>query len=130
MRFHIHNGSFAILRLPADADVPAWAWPAFSSVTRTIDELSIVALESRLPAGIHAEGGWRVLEVAGPLEFSQVGVLASLTSPLAAAGISIFALSTFDTDYLMVRDTDLDKAVEALAAAGHRLDVSCGVRGT
>jgi len=128
MRFHIHSDSFAILRLPADAEVPPWASAAFSSVTRTVDELSVVVPESRLPESSQAEGEWRLLQVDGPLDLSQVGILASLASPLAAAGISIFALSTFDTDYVMVRDADLERAVAALEAAGHLARWEGGVR--
>ena len=73
-----------------------------------------------MPAGIHHEGGWRVLAVRGPLAFELTGVLASLASPLAAAGVSIFALSTFDTDYLLVPGDRLETALAALEAAGHR----------
>ena len=92
------------------------------SVTRTAHELSIVALEEQLDeldAVEQRERGFRCLGVRGPLDFSLTGILASLAAPLAEAGISIFALSTFDTDYLLVRATDLDRALDALRAAGH-----------
>lgn len=95
----------------------------FLSVTRTPDELSIVLPEGEVGEEERAERGWRVLKVAGPLELAQVGVLASLAAPLAKAGVSIFAISTFDTDYLLVHEDGLERAVEALRAAGHGVGV-------
>lgn len=111
---------YAVCRLAPDAPRPRWAAGPFCSVTRTAAELSIVCPEAAVPPDVQAERGWRVLQVAGPLEFSLTGILVSLAAPLAAAAISIFALSTFDTDYLLVRDTDLPRALETLRAAGHR----------
>lgn len=89
------------------------------SVTRTNHEISVILVEEDVPPGCRAEGGWRCLEAAGPFDFNLTGVLASLTGPLAEAGVPIFALSTFDTDYLLVREWDLDKAVKILEDAGH-----------
>lgn len=74
-----------------------------------------------MPEGVRKQGGWRCLEVGGPLPFELTGVLASLASPLAAAGVPIFAVSTFDTDYLLVPGEKLEAALAALGAAGHRL---------
>jgi hypothetical protein len=91
-------------------------------VTRSDTELSVVCREEDVPAGASAERGWRALEVAGPLDFSLTGIVASLVSPLADAAVPIFVLSTFDTDYLLVREPDLPRAVEALRAAGHTVD--------
>jgi hypothetical protein len=114
-------GRFAICRLPAESAVPDWAaGGAFSSVTRTPDELSVVCAEGQAPEETKCERGWRLLQVAGPLEFSITGVLAGVASPLALAGVSIFAISTFDTDYILVKEEDLAKAEDALHAAGHR----------
>lgn len=111
---------WAVCRLAPDAAVPQWASDgAFVSMTRTQDELSIVCLESRVPANVKSARGWCVLKLAGPFEFSAVGVLHSVTSPLAAAGISLFAVSTFDTDYVLVQDASLSAAVAALRDAGH-----------
>lgn len=121
MRVRILDGGYAIARLPADAEIPGWVVGPFCSVTRTVDELSIVVAENLLPAGVTAEAGWRLLAVEGPLDFSQIGVLASLADPLTAAEVSLFAISTYDTDYLMVRRTDLQRARGALEKAGHEL---------
>ena len=110
-------GRYAVCRLAADADVPA----AFFSVTRTADELSLVCAEQQAPEEARCERGWRIFQVAGPLEFSLTGVLAAIAAPLADAGVSIFAISTFDTDYVLVKEDDVAKAVEALRAAGHRV---------
>ena len=113
----------AVCRLDADAPLPDWALAdTFLSITRTSDELSIVCLEEAVPPEIRCENGWKCLRVEGPLEFSEVGILASLTAVLAAAGVSLFAVSTFDTDYLLVGGSDLERAVTALRQAGHRVD--------
>ena len=115
-------GEFAVCRLPSDAPIPAWAGSgAFNAVTRTVDEVSIVCPAAAVPAGIRAERGWRLLKVAGPLDFDAVGVLASITAPLAAAGISLLAVGTFDTDYVLVNAARFDDALRTLAAAGHRV---------
>jgi hypothetical protein len=113
--------TFAIARLDPDAAIPPWALAAsgFVSITRTADEVSIVCAETTVPEGTRASRGWRCLRVAGPLDFALVGVLASLASPLADAGISIFAVSTYDTDYLLVREPDLIAAIQTLRRAGH-----------
>lgn len=91
----------------------------FFSETRTPQELSIVCEMGRVPRGVMKEGGWRAMVVEGHLDFSLTGILAALTAPLAATGISIFGLSTYDTDYVLVRDRDLPRAVLALRKAGH-----------
>jgi 8-oxo-dGTP pyrophosphatase MutT (NUDIX family) len=113
------GGTFAICRLEGDAAVPPWVTGDLVSITRTAAELSIVCCQSAVPEGIHCELNWRCLRVAGPLPFSLVGVLASLTVPLAESGISIFALSTFDADYLLIRDKDLEAALSVLRQEGH-----------
>jgi putative acetyltransferase len=116
-------GTFAVCRLGGDAPVPAWATAGpFVSVTRTADELSVVCRQDAVPEGVPGERGWRCLRVAGPLPFSAVGVLASLTAALAEAGISVFAVSTFDTDYLLVKGADLVTAADALRRRGHTVN--------
>ena len=83
------------------------------------DELSVVCAEGVVPAGVRCDKGWRVFQVAGPLDFALTGILAAIAAPLADAGVSIFAVATFDTDYVMVKEEALAKAVEALRGAGH-----------
>lgn len=115
--------SYAIVRLHPGAELPDWVDKGpFRSVTRTDNEVSVVCRDRDVPVGESAEPGWRVLEVLGPLDFSLTGVVASLVDPLVKAEISIFVISTFETDYVLVRAADLDDAVEALELAGHEVD--------
>ena len=115
--------ALAVCRLPAGAEAPAWlVGETFASFTRAPDETSIVCRAAVVPEGVRVEAGWRALRVAGPLDFALTGILASLLVPLAAARVAVFALSTFDTDYLLVRDTALGDAVAALVGAGHRVE--------
>ena len=93
----------------------------FLSVTRTPDEVSVVSLVDDVPEDAEVEAGWSCLKVAGPLAFELTGVLASLSGVLANAAIPIFVVSTFDTDYLLVRTQDLARAREALEADGHQV---------
>ncbi len=112
----------AICRLEATEAVPVWATAsAWWSITRTPDELSVVCAEALVPAGVSASRGWRALRFAGPLPLDQTGILASVTGPLAAARISVFALATFDTDYVLIPDLQRAAAIEALEHAGHRV---------
>ncbi|GAA0592262.1 ACT domain-containing protein [Caenispirillum bisanense] len=121
----LRPGSLAICRLPAAAPVPDWAWQGtFHSITRTPDELSVIcdhAAATAAPAaeGLRVDGPWRVFEVQGPFAFEVTGVVAALSRPLAEAGIGIFVLSTFDTDWILVKATSADSAAEAWRAAGH-----------
>lgn len=115
--------TLAVCRLGPGEPVPAWAWDGdVVSVTRTRDELSIVCRADAVPAGVRAEAGWRCLAVQGPLDFGLTGILAAVTAPLAAAEIPLFAISTYDTDYLMVKAGHLTSAIEALRGAGHRVE--------
>lgn len=112
----------AVCRLgPADA-LPAWAdGPGFLSITRTVDELSIICDQARVPETVQAIRGWRALMVEGPLPFEMTGVMAALAAPLADAAISILPVATYDTDYLLVREETLAPAITALRTAGHRI---------
>jgi len=117
--------SFAVCRLDGDAPLPSWSSAsAFSSITRTAEELSVVCHETVVAGGVRCEGGWRCLRVAGTIPFATVGVVSSLTVPLAAAGISVFAISTFDTDYLFVKEATLVEAMHRLREAGHVVRVA------
>ncbi|MEQ1352385.1 MAG: ACT domain-containing protein [Candidatus Acidiferrum sp.] len=114
--------TFVICKLPADAPVPAWATQGkLFSITRTSDELSVVAEKGMVPENLRGDTTWRAMKAHGPFAFSEVGVLAALVAPLAEAGISVFALSTFDTDYLFTGETHLQAAVAALCKAGHTI---------
>ncbi len=116
--------TFAICRLDPGTALPAWlAECAFFSVTRTPEELSIVCVEAAVPKEIKGERGWRGFKVAGPLAFSLTGVLASLAGPLAEAGISLFVVSTYETDYLLVKEVRFEEAGRVLEAAGHQVEV-------
>ncbi len=120
LRLAVRPGRFAVVRLPARAALPPWALAGpFHSITRTAAELSIVCQEIHVPAGVRREDGFRRLEVRGPLAFDAVGILSALSAPLARARIPILAISTFDTDYLFVRQAHLARAVRALRHAGH-----------
>jgi hypothetical protein len=113
---------FAISRLAADAPLPDWATRgSFFSVTRTGDELSVVSEISQVPVGVQSQPGWRVFKVHGPFVLSEIGVLSDLAAPLADAKISLFAVSTFDTDYLLVAAETLSAAIAALGRAGHTI---------
>jgi hypothetical protein len=117
------NGSIAICRLPADAAIPAWAilGSSFSSITRTADELSIVCPLENVPGEHQPQLRWTCLKLEGPFPFSEVGILSSFISPLAGAGIPIYAVSTYDTDYLLVKEQDTTRALQVLKRAGHEL---------
>jgi hypothetical protein len=122
MRLELLPATFAIVRLAAADAVPAWAADGdLVSITRTADELSIVCEAARVPADAVWQPGWQCLKVQGPLDFSMIGILASLAAPLATAGVSIFVISTFDTDYLLVRGEDLERAMVTLRKAGHQV---------
>ena len=111
----------AVCQLPKGNQLPDWAFgPVFFCVTQTSEELSIVCDESRVPAGVHVEHDWVALKLEGPFPFAMTGVLSSFLQPLADAGIPIFAISTFDTDYVLMKSGKLDAALKALDAAGHR----------
>lgn len=112
---------FAVCRLPADSPAPEWATGRLCSITRSADELSVVCPEEVVPDAVRSAGGWRCLKARGPFAFDETGVLASLASPLADAGVPILAPSTFDTDYLLIPGDRLERARTALRAAGHRL---------
>jgi hypothetical protein len=124
--FSVIPGAYAVCHLPAKAPLPAWPGKAFTSVTRTADELSIVCEESCLPPDLggvelQVERGWALLKLHGPFPLDAIGVLASVAKPLAEAAISLFAVSTFDTDYILVKRIHVKRAIAALTLAGHTL---------
>ncbi len=140
--------AFAVCRLPAGADIPPWGMSAlngngFATITRTREELSIVCAQASIPvavsdgtanaadtdtaapnSGLRVDTDWRAFHVKGPFAFTEVGVLAALTTALANANIGIFAISTFDTDHLLVKAPDVDRSIQALTAAGHTVEAN------
>jgi len=117
------EGQSAVCRLPAGSALPAWFVPgALSHVSWTDEELSIVCDEGRVPEDVQCERGWRSLMLRGPFAFDLTGILAQVLQPLADADIGIFAVSTFDTDYVMVKQEHLRASLEALRAAGHAIE--------
>jgi hypothetical protein len=121
----VQSGDYIVARLPANAPTPANLLdpraPVLVSITRTPTELSIICPAGLAPEGAETEAGWRLLTVRGPLAFTLTGIIAALSSELAAAGVALFSLSTFDTDHILVRQDELQRAVEALRASGHEV---------
>jgi len=119
-KLRVHPGAYSICRLPAGTAVapgePFYAW------TQTADETSVVCALGAEPQGARIEGDWSLLEIAGPFAFTECGILVSVLAPLAEAEIGIFAISTFDTDWLLVKTVNMERAVKTLRASGH--DVS------
>ena len=123
MQLYALDELYAVVRLEPDAPLPAWATRGhFRSVTRSDTEMSIVCREEDVPPNASAERGWVCFQAEGPLDFSLTGVVASLVTPLAEEEIPLFVISTFETDYLLVRERDHHRAVEALTSAGHSVD--------
>ena len=119
LTFTLLPDRYAIARLGGTDAVPAWPGGDFVSITRTPEELSIVCREDAVPGMVRADRGWRCLALQGPFALDQTGVAAELTRVLAAAGVSVFVIATFDTDYVLVPDRAIERAVAALRAAGH-----------
>jgi hypothetical protein len=125
LTLHLLPQKFAVCRLVAESSVPQWASrSSMFSITRTTDELSIVCESKYVPSSVKAEKGWRCFKLQGPFPFQMTGVLASVLQPVAEAGVSIFAISTYDTDYVMVKEKVLAKGVKVLRAAGHTVLLS------
>ena len=116
----LQAGDYAICRLAPGAPDPTWAHDSpVSVIARTTDELSVLCSSEKVPAGIQSEAGWRLFKFQGPFAFTQTGILAAVLNPLAEARVGILAISTFDTDYVLVKETNLSKVQDALLAAGH-----------
>jgi len=121
-------GRFAVCRLAAGASLPDWGFAGpFASVSRTAEELSVVCAEESVPTEVHTERGWVGFKLEGPFAFSQTGILAAFIAPLAESRIPIFAISTFDTDYVFVKEESVAAALATLRDAGHRLINDCSV---
>ena len=112
--------TLAVCRMSQDAAIPSFTLnDSFFSITRTRDELSIVCQADQTPSGANVDSGWRCFKIEGPFEFTEIGVLASVIDPLRSALLSVFAISTYDTDYLLVKEADVGRARETLTMAGH-----------
>ncbi|GGR82590.1 ACT domain-containing protein [Deinococcus sedimenti] len=113
-------GEYAVAQLPAGSAVPDWATRGdLWCVMNAPDELSVVCPADGVPDGVRVQRGWQALMLTGPFEFTLTGILASVLNPLRDAGVGIFALSTYNTDYVLVAATDLERSVAALREAGH-----------
>jgi uncharacterized protein len=122
LRLSVLEHRLAVCRLEPRAEIPKWVSGApFFCVTRTAGELSVICPEERIPAGTPCERGWRALEVEGPLEFGLTGVLASLAVPLAESEVGILAIATYETDYVLVQESQLDLAAQALRERGREV---------
>ncbi len=124
-RLTVLPGRYAVCRLAPNEAIPAWALAGggFVSITRTASELSIVCAETAVAEDAKREAGWRLFKLEGPFDFALTGILLSAIEPLNAAGVSILAISTYDTDYLLVKDELVETAKDTLRASGHTVDV-------
>lgn len=113
------DGRYALARLPPGSAVPPWAEGEFTAVLRSPQGLTVCCRESAVPPGVEAQNGFRCFEIAGPFELASIGVVAAVAGPLAAAGISLFVFSTWETDFILVPVDRHDAAIGALKAAGH-----------
>ncbi len=115
-------GLYATARLQPTEPIPTWAdGPGFVSISRTSDELSIVCLAERVPPTAQADRDWRAIQFVGPFAFDQTGIASAVLLPLAEALIGVFLVSTYDTDYLLVKQHNFDRSIDALRKAGHRI---------
>jgi hypothetical protein len=122
LKFRSLSEAYAILRLEPDAPVPDWATQAqFTSITRSQEELSMVCPAEAVPPHLHSPHRWICLKLEGPFPFSLTGVLLSFIQPLSDRGIPIFAISTYDTDYVLIQEEFEGKPITALQQAGHEL---------
>ncbi len=122
LKYRWLSGPYAIVRLAPDAPVPDWATKGeFTSITRTAEELSIVCPADNLPPDVNSPHHWICLKLEGPFPFSQTGILLSFIQPLSNNGVPIFAISTYDTDYVLIQEEHVGQAMEALREAGHEL---------
>jgi hypothetical protein len=115
------DGIFAVCKLDPNVQIPEQDFQNFFSVTRTPKEISIVCLSAFVPNGAQCSEDWRCFQIEGVFDFSTTGILSSVLEPLAKANIGIFAISTYDTDYILVKQNDLEKATQVLSNEGHRI---------
>jgi len=114
--------TYAVCRFPTGTPVAMPQPGGFSLLVHAMEETTLVCPQDEVPPDAEADAGWRCFRIVQSFDFSVPGILASVLAPLAQAGIGIFATSTFSTDYVLVKAGDADRAMEALRAAGHRVD--------
>ncbi|MBE6024379.1 MAG: ACT domain-containing protein [Cellulosilyticum sp.] len=116
------EGHYGVCRLEPKSIIPTWCQQGeFFSVTKTMDELSIICLETYIPEDVQVEKEWCILKIVGPLDFSLVGILSKISQLMAECKISIFALSTYDTDYILIKQAKITEAIQALKTAGYHI---------
>ncbi|HWR42259.1 ACT domain-containing protein [Sporomusa sp.] len=122
LTFEVLADSLGVCKLDSNQTIPEWAYQGkFFSITKTPDELSIVCSEMVIPGDVQCEIGWRALKIAGILDFGLIGILSVVATALAKAGLSIFAISTYNTDYILVKSKDLERALHTLSSEGHEI---------
>ncbi len=122
LTLEVLSDTIGVCKLDSNQIIPTWAHQGkFFSITRTMEELSIVCSEENIPEDVLCEQGWKALKVQGTLDFGLVGILAKVTTALANAGLGIFAISTYNTDYILVKEKDLKCAIIALCKDGHKI---------
>jgi hypothetical protein len=119
LKLSLLPGLLAVCRLERGQEIPPWATQGgFCSISRTVDELSVICASESVPESVRASRGWRAIKIEGPLDLDLVGILVSVAVPLAHAGVGILPVGTFDTDYVLVRDSQLGEALKALKTTG------------
>jgi hypothetical protein len=120
LQLSLLKDSYGVCEFPSTASIPEWALNAsLCSVTRSKKELTIVCTQDVIPADIEYDSGWRCFRVDGSFDFNPIGVISSFAAPLAEAGVSIFVISTYDTDYILVKKEKVEQAVTVLTDCGH-----------
>jgi hypothetical protein len=114
-------GLYSISRLDSNDAIPVWAdGDGFVNITRSADELSIVSHQSRVPNGVKTDRDWRCMQFVGPFAFDELGIVLSVVRPLTEAGFGVFVVSTFDGDFLLLKEDQFDEALAVLEKAGHQ----------
>lgn len=122
LNLSVLKGTYGIAQLDPQSSIPPWASQGeFFSITRSTEELSVVCLASAIPESVRSDQGWRIFKIQGPFAFDQVGILNAVTSVFAEKGIGLFAISTYDTDYILVKEDHLDHVIASLMDAGHQV---------
>lgn len=122
LKMKLLKGKYGVCRLDKNETIPIWAQNSdFYSITKTSEELSVVCIQKQIPEHVKFESDWRIFKIEGPLDFSLIGILSSISSLLAKNKISIFAISTYDTDYILVKDKDVTNAVKVLSKENYEI---------